>query len=373
MLFDQRPKDKRKDLYDAKEEFDSLISALKKGVPLVTIVGLRRTGKTSLLLTALNQTSQPSIVLDMRALASKPYATKKDLIQEMERTLNGFYKAHQSSGKRLFDWLKRAQGVGVSNVGLSISWGGKEPAELSNLLDELNSWAKQENTRMVIAFDEAQELKKVAGVDMAKLIAHVYDYCRNITVVLTGSAVGLLYDFVGSQDADAPLFGRHITEIRLHRLPEEIARDFLVRGFRQAKMKAEEGALNAAMKRLDGIIGWLTLFGVMSVRAGAVSESVIDQAAETGRLLVRQEFGNFLKGREVGRQRYEAIVRHLARFQPSSWSAIKGALETVEGRTINDRNVTELLTKLVKAGFVEKAGEAYGLTDQMLAESFRQE
>jgi hypothetical protein len=51
---------------------------------------------------------------------------------------------------------------------------------------------------MIIAFDEGHELKKAAGVDVAKPIAHVYDYCRSITVVLTGSAVGPLYDHVGS-------------------------------------------------------------------------------------------------------------------------------------------------------------------------------
>ncbi|HVH16623.1 MAG TPA: hypothetical protein VNA15_13035 [Candidatus Angelobacter sp.] len=33
------------------------------------------------------------------------------------------------------------------------------------------------------------------------------------------------------------------------------------------------------------------------------------------------------------------------------------------GRTANDRNVTELLTNLVKAGFVEKDGESYAITD----------
>jgi AAA+ ATPase superfamily predicted ATPase len=371
LLFDQRPKDNKRDLYDAEDELKALASALRAGAPLVTIVGLRRTGKTSLLLTALNQTAQPSIVLDMRALASKPYATKRDLIQEIERTLNEFYKAHLSSGKRLFNWLKRVQGVSVSQSGLSISWGGKEPTELSTLFDELNAWAKHEKTRMIIAFDEAQELKKVAGVDMAKLIAHVYDYCRSITVILTGSAVGLLYDFIGSQDAKAPLYGRHITEIRLRRLSERIARDFLVRGFEQAKTKTDERIMDAAVKRLGGIIGWLTLFGITSVEAGKMSESAIDQTVEVGKSLVRQEFENFLKGREVGRQRYEAIMRHLARARSSSWSAIKGSLEAAEGRTINDRNVTELLTNLVKAGFVEKEGEYYTLTDQMLAESFR--
>jgi AAA+ ATPase superfamily predicted ATPase len=370
LLFDQRPKSDRKDLYDLESEFKSLLSAVKKGAPLVTIVGLRRTGKTSLLMTALNQIHGSSITLDLRVLASKPYATKRDLIQEIERALNGFYKAHLSSGKRLFNWLKRVQGVGISHVGISISWGGKEPTELAALFDELNAWAKQEKTRMVVAFDEAQELKKVAGVDMMKLVAHIYDYCRNITLVMTGSAIGLLYDFLGSQDAEAPLYGREVTEIRLNRLSDEMSTDFLKRGFKQSRIKADEKVVDLAVKRLGGITGWLTLFGITCVKAGAVSESAIDQTVEAGKSLAKHEFDNFLKGREVAKQRYETIIQQLSRGS-SSWSAIKGTIEAMEGKTINDRNITDLVNTLVKAGFVEKDGESYRLTDQMLAESFK--
>jgi len=370
LLFDQRPKSDRRDLYDLESEFKSLLSAVKKGAPLVTIVGLRRTGKTSLLMTALNQIHGSSITMDLRVLASKPYATKRDLIQEIERALNGFYKEHLSSGKRLFNWLKRVQGVGISHVGISISWGGKEPTELAALFDELNSWAKQEKTRMVVAFDEAQELKKVAGVDMMKLVAHIYDYCRNITLVMTGSAIGLLYDFLGSQDAEAPLYGREVTEIRLNRLSDEMSKDFLKRGFKQSRIKTDEEVIGLAVKRLGGITGWLTLFGITCIKAGAVSESAIDQTVEAGKSLAKHEFDNFLKGREVAKQRYETIIQQLSRGS-SSWSAIKGAIEATEGKTINDRNITDLVNTLVKAGFVEKDGESYRLTDQMLAESFK--
>jgi AAA+ ATPase superfamily predicted ATPase len=347
------------------------LSAVKKGTPLLEIVGLRRTGKTSLLLTGLSLVPSPHIVLDMRVLAAKPYATKKDLIEEVERSLNVFYKTHLSMGRKLFNWLKRVQGVGVSHVGVTINWGGKQPADLASLFDELNAWAKQERKRMIVAFDEAQELKKVAGIDMAKLIAHVYDYCRNITVILTGSAVGLLYEFLATHDPEAPLYGRHLTDIRLRRLPEEMARDFLQRGFKQVRMKIPMEVVNLAIIRLDGIIGWLTLFGSTCVKARKISEDSISQTVEIGKTLAKQEFENFLRGREIARNRYEAIVRHLSRGH-SSWSAIKGTIEAMEGKTANDRNVTEILTNLVKAGFVEKDEESYLITDPMLAEAVKQ-
>lgn len=285
MLFDPRPKDNRRDLYDAETELKSLLSAIKKGTPLLNIVGLRRTGKTSLLLTALSLVPNPHIILDLRVLAAKPYATKKDLIEEVQHSLNAFYKTHLSMGRKLFNWLKRVQGVGVSHVGISINWGGKEPADIASLFDELNAWAKQDGKRMIVAFDEAQELKKVAGIDVAKLIAHVYDYCRNITVILTGSAIGLLYEFLATHDPEAPLYGRHLTEIQLRRLPERMARDFLLRGFKQARLKFQGEIVDLAVNRLDGIIGWLTLFGSTCIKDGKVSESGISQTVEIGKTL----------------------------------------------------------------------------------------
>ena len=371
LLFDERPKNNKKDLYDAEEELKSLTDALEKGAPLVTIVGLRRTGKTSILLTALNNIARPSIILDMRTLASRPYASKRDLIQEAERAINEFYNLHLSLGKRLFRWLARIKGVEISKTGISISWGGKQPVDLSTLFEGLNAWAKHEKTTLIIAFDEAQELKKIAGVDMEKIIAHIYDYDHNLSIVLTGSAVGLLYDFVGCQNPKAPLYGRHITEIRLRRLSAENSREFLLRGFKQAKIKNNEEIIQTALKKLDGVIGWLTLFGTASVNEGTMSEKTIDQTVQQGKLLARQEFENFLKGREVARQRYETIIRHLAAVSTSSWSTIKRAVEATEGKTVNDKNITDLISNLVKAGFVEKENELYHLSDQMLSESFK--
>lgn len=371
MLFDERPKNDKRDLYNTEEELKSLTSALEKGAPLVTIVGLRRAGKTSLLLTALNSVAQPSLILDMRTLASKPYASKRDLVQEIERAINEFYKRHLSLGKRLLRWLKRIKGVEISKTGISLSWGGKQPLDLSALFEELNNWAENEKTTLIIAFDEAQELKKVAGVDMEKIIAHIYDYDHNLSVVLTGSAIGLLYDFIGCQDPKAPLYGRHITEIRLQRLSAEKSRDFLLRGFKQANIDLNEEIIIKALQKLDGVIGWLTLFGKASVIDGAISKKAIDQAVDQGKLLARQEFENFLKGREVAQQRYRAITQHLASVSTSSWSAIKRAVEATEGKTVDDRNITDLIQNLVKAGFVEKENEAYRLTDQMLSETFK--
>lgn len=368
MFFDERPKQRKKDLYDFDPELKSLRTAVKRRVPLVVLVGLRRTGKTSLLLTGLNEISVPSVVLDLRSLASQAYGTRKDLLLEFERGLNQFLSKYRSITQKLLDRLRNVKGVEVTSKGISLSWGGKEPLDLVMLFTEINRWATSQGEQAVIAFDEAQELRKIAGVDLAKLLAYCYDHYRNVTTVLTGSAIGLLYDFLGDGNPTAPLYGRSRTQIRVGRLAVDQAKDFLVQGFKQAKLKIDERLLDRAVERLDGVTGWLTTFGAVCLKEG-VSEAALDHSVESGKAVAKREFDNFLVGREAGRRRYLRIARHLARGA-SSWSGIKGALEAQEGRAINDRNFGDLLTTLVKAGFVEKKGEAYKLTDPILAQAF---
>jgi len=63
MLFDPRPKTSKNDLYNFNEEFELLLKNIEK--PMVIVSGLRRTGKTSLVLTALSESDKPYIFIDL--------------------------------------------------------------------------------------------------------------------------------------------------------------------------------------------------------------------------------------------------------------------------------------------------------------------
>ena len=369
MFFDERPKTTRRDLYDMDEQLHALFSALKRGDPMVLILGLRRTGKTSLLLTGLGEAEAPAIVVDLRAIAEKPYATKKDLLSLLEAAVNKFLAEQKGRGRRLLDSLKRVKGIQVVGTGITFAWGGRESLEVAELFTQLNESASRDRFRLVVAFDEAQDLAKVAGLDMSRVLAHVYDYCSNITMVLTGSAIGLLHDFIGTEDPKAPLYGRGRTEIVLRRLNQSEVREFLETGFRQLKLRPNDEVLGTAISKLDGIIGWLTLFGSICMKEG-VSEYAIERVRQAAVALTKREFQNFLAARLIARKRYVRIMKHLAQG-PATWSSIKRAVEATEGRTINDRNITELITTLLKASFVEKTDGFYRIGDPMLAEAFR--
>ncbi|MEM3715308.1 MAG: ATP-binding protein, partial [Nitrososphaeria archaeon] len=57
VLFDPRPKRLKKDIYDFDDEFHRLRNAI--GQPLILVSGLRRTGKTSLILSVLEDCNVP--------------------------------------------------------------------------------------------------------------------------------------------------------------------------------------------------------------------------------------------------------------------------------------------------------------------------
>ncbi len=63
MIFDITPKQDRKDFFDREEEIEKL-KELK--TPIILVLGLRRTGKSSLIRISLNELNLPYIYIDLR-------------------------------------------------------------------------------------------------------------------------------------------------------------------------------------------------------------------------------------------------------------------------------------------------------------------
>ncbi|MEM1621070.1 MAG: hypothetical protein QW536_03780 [Metallosphaera sp.] len=49
----------------------------------------------------------------------------------------------------------------------------------------------------MVVIDEAQELRKVRGVNLLPSLAYAYDNLRNVKFILGGSEMGLLHDTLG--------------------------------------------------------------------------------------------------------------------------------------------------------------------------------
>jgi len=340
LYFDERPKVRREDLYDREKELKELLDALTSREPLILIKGIRRLGKTSLLRVALNESEFPHIIVDMRGVNPN---SRRELYLRFQAALNEYISKNAPVLKRLKNRMQLIDGVRISGVGVSLSW--KNPETLYSVISAL------ESEGFVIAFDEVQEIRGPAGKELASLIAHFYDYGET-SFVLTGSEVGLLYDFVGTENPDAPLYGRIYREVELSRFSREKSLDFLHKGFEQVGIEPEEDVLEYAVDRLDGIVGWLVKFGVMSLGKEPNRETVERVLAEASKMALR-ELERFLEKRPLARRRYLTILRAIARGR-NTWSGIKRELERMERREITDATLARLLEALLKASFIEK-------------------
>lgn len=75
------------------------------------IKGRRRSGKTYLLLSCLNEFERPYIVFNGRAFSSSPQVRREEFIKLLEESLNGFLKRKKRLGAKIVGALKHVQGL----------------------------------------------------------------------------------------------------------------------------------------------------------------------------------------------------------------------------------------------------------------------
>lgn len=364
MYFSDRPKAKRENFYGRDEELNKLINSLKKGVALTVIKGLRRLGKSSLMLIGLSASNLPHVLIDCRQFEEVAYLSRRALIEVLEESVNNFIREHKGLWATLKDYLKRVRGIRAGEFSVTFSWGGERPLSIVGLFDTLNKFAADRGIKVVIAIDEAQQLKKVTNFDISKLLAHIYDYKGNIQLLLTGSQVGLLDDLLGVEEPSSPLYGRARSEITLGRFSVEQSRDFFVKGFKQCRMKADDETIEYAVEKLDGIVGWLSNFGWQCYLEKKIFKGSVDKLLEEAAGLALREFKNFLIKRSAA-ERYRVIMRRIAK-EPARWTQLKTHLEDKVGTRVYDANLANLLDELLKAGFVERKNDFYAVSDPVL-------
>ena len=360
MFFDLAPKSKREDLYD----FEYALEMLSRGVEagrIVAVLAPRRYGKSSVLKTFLNESGHPYIFVDARRiLASEGLMNVRGFMVELSNAITRLIRERGGAVSRLLDLFRGIDGVEISSSSLRLSWSRRKRADMPSILDRIDEWASQRGLKVVVAFDEFQELKPLP-LKFPHILAYIYDNLPSIVVIITGSQIGLLYDMLNLDDPRSPLYGRAIYEVRLRRLRRDEALDFLRRGFAQTNTEVDEAFLSEAVEKLDGIIGWLTYLGWYASSTGTFS---IDVVLEKASRQAVEELMGFLKVSRSER-RYRIILKSLAEG-PLRWGEVKRILESREGMEVDGKNLTVLLRRLMDLGFVERAGGAYLIPDPIL-------
>lgn len=373
MLFDERPKDSQEDLFNRESEIRQFKDAISLKRPLIVISGHRRVGKTSLLKTMLNRSVRYSVFIDLRSLASSRYVAREDLINLIQSSLQVFLDKNKSIFDKIKESLRSVRGVTFGEFSIELEHKADKELDLNGLFSRLNDWAQQNDELIILAIDEAQEFRKSQHLDMSALLAYIYDNCKNIITVLTGSEVGLLHEFIGKEDAKAKLYGRSHEEIKLEPLSREKSKEFLIKGFEQYNLGIEktplaQTAIDTAAEVLGGVLGWLIKFGIKCVQRKLVHADIIPEIVDEGSKLAKDEFDKFLQSREAS-DRYIAIMEAIA-ASAASWKTIKLSVERKLNKKIYNKNLSDLLDTLGKSGFIIKIGDEYRIIDPLLRSAF---
>lgn len=351
MYFDINPKTRKEDLFGMSYQLELLKKYLSDdSIRMIVIKGLRRTGKTSLLNVTLNEISIINVKIDVR---EAPAYDRKEfmifLIKKIrDRTKNILNKI-----------IENISGIGLGHEKFSFELFFSKEENIALFFESLNKQLERKKQSVIIAFDEAQLLKK-AGFDL--FLASVFDNYKNIKIVLTGSEVGMIDKLLGKSDYKAPLFGRAYMEIDTKRLGEEEVIKFLKEGFEQINKKIDFEEAKQVIEDLDGIIGWATYYGWFRYK-GLSHKIALEKVKEEGRVVIKKELETFLDGRNA-KAKYLKIMRYLIKGH-DSWKVLKQAFRK-EGLRISDSQLNLYLKELVDFGFVEKLEDKYFVADPLL-------
>ncbi|CAB50209.1 AAA family ATPase [Pyrococcus abyssi] len=355
MLFDPRPKTEKKDLYDRERELKEFQEALKLGENIILLLGIRRLGKSSLLNVGLKESNFPYSKVDVRSLYFAYGTIPQDVLAR--KIIESLLASEKSLYLTLRKILESIKGIKISGIHVEF----ERRQDLPSIFERIDLWAEREGKKVVIAFDEAQYLR-LSGVRYDGLIAYAIDNLPNIIFILTGSEVGMLHDFLGLDNPKKPLFGRQYEEIVLDRFTRDESFDFLRRGFEELNANIPDEEIEEVVNRIDGIVGWLTLYGYLrGVKKLGKEESLISLYSKA-KALIEEELSHIL----AYSKRYKFILKAVA-LGNTRWKNIKEYVEFRTGR-INDAKFSNLLKNLVKYGYLEKRDGEYIIPDPLVKE-----
>lgn len=321
MLFDLKPKEKLRDLYNRREEYKEL-SRLTDSGSWVAVLGKRMTGKTSLIKTFANEKNGVYInLLGTRGIEG--FATK--LLTQTK-----------------FD---------LSEVGVKLIH-----AKWSKVAEEAFSKLSK---RSVIILDEIQD---VASPRLLEVLKSSWDAYHDLKIVFSGSYIGILRNLLEPDDA-SPMYGRTPARITLEPFSNQASRSFLLAGFKEhPSVRITDEQIGEATQKLSGYVGWLTYYGNFRCVRGFSHERAMSQTVTEASKILSSELDNFLRNRR--KDLYGKVLRMCR--NGARWSELMKELD------INSKVLGDVLGVLKSIGLVEETSEGYyAIEDPILREAIK--
>ena len=194
-----------KDFIDREEELKELSSDLLSGQSVI-IYSHRRLGKSSLILESFRRMEDEDVItvyIDMYGVSSL-----KDLMEMIvQKTVSEGYNSIEKVGKAAGEFLKSLRPkiyLEEGKIGVEIYREETNKNTLTEALDFPQKVAEKRDQRIVMAFDEFQEITKLDGREIEKTMRSVFQLHDSVSYLFAGSKTHLLKDIF--EDGDRPFY-----------------------------------------------------------------------------------------------------------------------------------------------------------------------
>ena len=216
-----------------KKEIKEIVSEIKAGQHIV-LMSPRRYGKTSLVDEAMKASGVKWFKINMELIAGEV-----DLANYYVRnalSLNKFEKIkYYLKSMKIQPYIQMQPGT--NDISVSFNMESRNVSTL--LLDSLQlpeTIAKNMKQRLVVVFDEFQEIRRIAPM-LERKMRGIFQYHQNITYIFIGSQESMIREIFQNKKNPFYKFGRHITLNKID-LPE--FSKFIIKRFMSQKIDASK-------------------------------------------------------------------------------------------------------------------------------------
>ena len=218
---------------DREKEIKELVSEIKAGQHIV-LMSPRRYGKSSLVNEAMKDSGMKWFRINMELIADEVdlanyYVRNALSLSKFERI------KHYLKDLKVQPYIQ----IQPETNEISVSFSA-EKRNISTLLSDSlqlpETIAKNMKKRIVIVFDEFQEIRRISSM-LERKMRGIFQYHQNITYVFIGSQESMIREIFQNKKNPFYKFGRHIT---LHKIAAPEFSDFIIKRFSAQKIDASK-------------------------------------------------------------------------------------------------------------------------------------
>lgn len=223
---------------DREEEMNELKATLLSGQHVV-LFSPRKMGKTSLIKETFRKTKDVTcIYIDLWKITSQ-YALAREIINSI---INKTYTSVEKLGydvKDLFRSLRPKIYVDMDgHIGIEFSREETTDA-LKDVLDFPERVAKKKKIKLIIAFDEFQEIEHLNGLQMEKIFRSILQHHEHVSYLFAGSERSLINIIFREKERPFYRFAKHM---ELKPIKEKLLKRFVINKFTQSGGKIDTNA-----------------------------------------------------------------------------------------------------------------------------------